>query len=392
MLVPVACAVLFFFALVSWLHPRLTTHIDRRLIAPRLSLSPVHSAHVSLINSRRHELTQSVTTSANAQFATLVELVEELIRRTRSGVHARDALFEVFSRHTFLSTYFTSSTTMHSISVAEILRTSAQLCAQEDRHDDAQMCRMLAASCVHGAFIPAALEHVCATLRTHHATRADIRTASAQAAFTVRILTYLPLIAFVILLMSSADMRSRLFHLSTLIVLTLGLFLNRMGAVWISSLIAHTVNRPVDETVVLAEHLSASLRAGCSLTQSLQRWEDISPKGSAVAQAITRGERLEQALNLLPHTTAGYQLAHTILSSHKDGLPVVNTVHRLMSDAHNDMRSATDVLIRQLPGRLAAPLVLCILPSFLFIAVVPLIVHSLGQIGPALSPAITTVS
>ncbi|CAB4569024.1 unannotated protein [freshwater metagenome] len=96
-------------------------------------------------------------------------------------------------------------------------------------------------------------------------------------------------------------------------------------------------------------------------------------------------------MNHLPQTSAGYRLAHTILSSHRDGLPVVNTVHRLMSDAHSDMRSATDTLIRQLPSRLSAPLVLCILPSFLIIAVVPLMLHSLGQLGPALSPALTAV-
>ena len=63
-----------------------------------------------------------------------------------------------------------------------------------------------------------------------------------------------------------------------------------------------------------------------------------------------------------------------------------------MSDAHDDMRTATETSIRQLPGRLSAPVVLCILPSFLIIAVVPLIVHSLGQLGPALSPALTSIS
>jgi tight adherence protein B len=251
---------------------------------------------------------------------------------------------------------------------------------------------MLKASFVHGVFVPKALEHVLVTLRTRHAIRADIRTATAQAMFTVRILTHLPLVAFAILLLSSADMRGRLFHLSTLVVLALGLFLNRLGAWWIKQLIAHTVNRPVDETIALAEQLAASLRAGCSLTESLESWEEVSPKGTAVSHALQRGERLESALHHLPQTTAGYRLAHTILSAHKDGLPLVNTVHRLMSDAHDDMRTSTETLIRQLPGRLSAPVVLCILPSFLIIAVVPLIVHSLGQLGPALSPALTSIS
>jgi Flp pilus assembly protein TadB len=154
----------------------------------------------------------------------------------------------------------------------------------------------------------------------------------------------------------------------------------------------HTLNRPVDETMMLAEHLAASLRAGCSLSECLQRWEHISPIGTKIAHEITHGAPLDRALHHLPHTPSGYRLAHTIVSGHKDGLPLVNTVHRLMSDVHNDRRSATETVIRQLPGRLSAPLVLCILPSFLIIAVVPLIVHSLGQLGPALSPALTAVS
>jgi Flp pilus assembly protein TadB len=383
MLLSITCASLMFLALVGWLYPRLTTHLDRRLTVPRL-VQP-------LIHDQRDSPKDSFAV-ADPRISTSVEMVEELIRHARSGVHARDVLSEVFAQHTSLSSHFTSATHTHTTSISEILLTCAQSCETAQQHDDAHMCRMLKASFVHGVFVPGALEHVVTTLRTRHAIRADIRTASAQAMFTVRILTHLPIVAFAILLLSSSDMRGRIFHLSTLIVLSLGLFLNRLGAWWIHILIAHTVNRPVDETIALAEQLAASLRAGCSLTESLHAWEDVTPAGTTVAHAIMRGERLENALHHLPQTTAGYRLAHTILSAHKDGLPFVNTVHRLMSDAHNDMRHATETLIRQLPGRLSAPVVLCILPSFLIIAVVPLLVHSLGQLGPALSPALTAVS
>lgn len=388
MFISIVSAAVFFVALVCWLYPRFTTFIDRRLTVPRLSASPCMETG----NVVAHPISSSVDQkNPSPHFATSIDMVEELIRLSRSGIHAQDALSEVCARNEFLSSHFATSRAMHKTSVPEILHSCAELCEKAHQHDEAQMCNMLKASFVHGVFIPAALEHVRTTLRTRHAIRADIRTASAQATFTVRILTRLPIIACVILLVSSPDMRHRLFHLSILVILAIGFALNRMGALWIRTSIARTVNRPIDETIVLAEHLAASLRAGCSLTDALQRWEDVSPKGTAVSQAISRGERLEHAVNHLPQTSAGYRLAHTILSSHRDGLPVVNTVHRLMSDAHSDMRSATDTLIRQLPSRLSAPLVLCILPSFLIIAVVPLMLHSLGQLGPALSPAFTAV-
>lgn len=381
MAISMLCAVLFFIALVWWLHPRLTTHLDRRLTVPRL-------AQPLLIHPRNTRREPIAATAP--QLFTSVEMVEQLIRLTRSGVHARDALVEVFAQHTLLSSHFASTTLTHTMSIPEILLACAQICESAQQHDDAHMYRMVKASFVHGVFVPSALEQVLTTLRTRHAIRAEIRTASAQAMFTVRILTYLPIVGFVIVVLSSPDMRGRFFHLSTLVVLALGLFLNRLGAKWIHTVIAHTMHRPVDETVALSEQLAASLRAGCSLTESLHSWEGLSVAGSAVAQAMMRGERIESALHHLPHTTAGYRLAHTIQSAHKDGLPLMDTVHRLTSDTHNDMRSATETLIRQLPGRLTAPVVLCILPSFLIIAVVPLIIHSLGQLGPALSPALSS--
>ena len=383
MLLAITCAALMFLVFVGWLHPRLTTHLDRRLTVPRL---------VQPLILDQHAAPKDSFAVASSRISTSVEMVEELIRLTRSGVHARDALSEVFTRHTPLSPHLASAPFSTAVAIPEVLLHCAQSCESTQQHDVAHMCRMLKASFIHGVFVPGALEHVVTTLRTRHSIHADIRTASAQAMFTVRILTHLPIVAFAVLLLSSSDMRSQLFHLSTLVVLALGLFLNRLGAWWIQTLIAHTVSRPADETIALAEQLAASLRAGCSLTESLHAWEYVTPAGTTVAHAMTRGERLENALQHLPQTTAGYRLAHTILSAYKDGLPVVSTVHRLTSDAHNDMRHATETLIRQLPGRLSTPVVLCILPSFLIIAVVPLIMHSLGQLGPALSPALTAVS
>ena len=381
------CATLFFLALSWWIHPRVTTYTDRQLTVPRLYLTATNADSSQNAPAHHHN-----TSSLEPHFVTCVEVVEELIRHTRSGMHPQDALAKVLRRSSSVASHFTSQEISQLTSVTDILIGCAHSCDDARQHDDAQMCRMLLASFVHGVFIPAALENVLTSLRTHAAIRADIRTASAQAMFTTRILTYLPVVALGVLLISSTDMRNRLFHFSTLAVLAVGLFLNRVGALWIHRLVTQIMNRPVDEMMMLAEHLAASLQAGCSLTESLQRWEHVSPTGTKIAHAITHGARVERALGHLPHTPSGYRLAHTIMSGHKDGLPLVNTVHRLMSDVHSDRRSATETVIRQLPNRLSAPLVLCILPSFLIIAVVPLIVHSLGQLGPTLSPAITAVS
>jgi len=380
MKISVVITIVFFIALVIWIHPRLTTYADRRLALPRFTTSHNHTFTPGSDNQNFTD-----TQDVRSHFSTPVDAVEDLIRLTRTGVHAQEAIETVLSHLPSIPPHVASPSISAHGSLQDRLLMHAYACHQSQRRDEALMYRMLTSSYVHGAFIPAALEHVLATLRTHHSMSADIRSASAQALFTTRILSYLPLVTFTILLLSSPDMRSRLLHVSTVTVLAIGLVLNRLGAMWISRHITHTVHRPVDETVILTEHLATSLRAGCSLTESLQRWEHITPAGTAVAQSISQGARIDTALKNLPHTSAGYRLSQTIVSGHNDGLPLVHTMHRLIDDAHNDMHNATDILIRQLPSRLSAPLVLCILPSFLLIAVLPLALHSLGQLGPVLT-------
>jgi tight adherence protein B len=380
MKISVIITIVFFIALVMWIHPRVTTYADRRLALPRCTTSHNRTSTPSCEN-------QSFTDTQDVRphFSTPVDAVEELLRLTRTGVHAKDAIETVLSHLPLMPPHIASRSISTHSSLQDRLLMHAHACHQTHRREEALMYRMLTSSFVHGAFIPAALEHVLATLRTHQSMSADIRSASAQALFTSRILTYLPLVAFTILLLASPDIRSRLLQVSIVTVLAVGLALNRLGAMWISRHITHTVRRPTEETVILTEHLATSLRAGCSLTESLQRWEHITPAGTAVAQSISQGARIDTALKNLPHTSAGYRLSQTIVSGHNDGLPLVHTMHRLIDDAHNDMRSATDILIRQLPSRLSAPLVLCILPSFLLIAVLPLALHSLGQLGPVLT-------
>lgn len=386
MFVSAVVSLLFFASFTWWLYPRVTSYLDRRLTIPRLGPIDNFSTNKTTQNIPIHNQTKANLVN----FTSTIDVVEELLRQTRSDVHAKDSLNTIISRSAPVANEFATTPNDTTTSVVEILFKCAQICEKSRHTDEAVMFRLLTSAYVNGVFIPAALEQVLATLRTHHSIKAELASSSAQALFTARILTYLPIVAFITLVISSSDMQRRLFDISTVVILTIGLGLNRLGAVWIQNSIKHSINRPVDETMLLSEHLVASLRAGCSITESIQRWQHLCPLGNKISHAITHGDRLETALSFLPQTTSGYRLAHTIISGYRDGLPLVHTMHRLTNDAQNDLRASTEVLIRQLPARLSAPLVLCILPSFLFIAVAPLIISSLGQLGPALSPAITS--
>jgi hypothetical protein len=56
-------------------------------------------------------------------------------------------------------------------------------------------------------------------------------------------------------------------------------------------------------------------------------------------------------------------------------------LERLNAVTRQQRRQELDAAARQLPVRMAIPLVVCVLPSFVLLGVVPLFVGSLGGLG-----------
>ena len=319
-----------------------------------------------------------------------IEIAEEAARLVRAGVHARDVVemvvtktFSPQDRETLLLKLSTSSLTdiLHECSACN-----------NTQGDHSLLFHLLLGAHVNGIFVPAALDHAGATLRSRHTLHKELRTATAQAVFTTRILTFLPIIALTVLLLFSSQTRQRLFQLPMIITLGIGLTLNRCGALWIRRVINRVLHQPVDEVVLLTEHLVTSLRAGCSVPHALERWRAVSPTGTLVADELVGGASVHHALQKLPTTSAALRLVQTIESSLTDGLPLTNTMHRLVGDAQNNLRYHSETHIRQLPTRLSFPLVLCVLPSFLFITIVPMMMNAIASLGPVLSPTVAPLS
>jgi len=127
------------------------------------------------------------------------------------------------------------------------------------------------------------------------------------------------------------------------------------------------------------------------MTQACERWRSVSPTGDSVADLISAGAPLEEALLPLAtaHPISGKNLGHTIVEAERDGLPILDTVTRLATDHRIERRRQIDTRIRQLPTRLSIPLVLCVLPSFLLLSVAPLVLASLSQLSISL-PSVTS--
>jgi tight adherence protein B len=319
-------------------------------------------------------------TSQVIDFATLCE---SLARATRSGAAPHDAVLAGLQRnqlhHPCWSALRNDVASLKSCENAlAIARESV-----EAHSNEAQCLSLLESAMVHGNFVPSALDHASSVLRDRAACSAELAVAASQSQLSARLLSALPFVLLLGAMLINSQFRSSLLSPIVLCPLFLGLILNRIGWRWISTLISRAVRYEPDIIGQLTEHLCVSLRTGLSMTQSCERWRTLSSTGNSVADLISAGAPLEEAL--LPLATAdpisGKHLGHTIVEAERDGLPVLDTVMRLATDHRAQLRRQTDTRIQQLPTRLTIPLVLCVLPSFLLLSVAPLVLASLSQLS-----------
>lgn len=123
---------------------------------------------------------------------------------------------------------------------------------------------------------------------------------------------------------------------------------------------------PAQAIVEITPHLSPPLRAPFA----------------AVAEAMEGGARFADALQQL---TAGIgptaqPLVDSLSAADRYGLPLAPVLERLAFDARQQRRRDADAAARELPVRLAVPLVLCTLPSFVLLAIVPLLLGALSSL------------
>lgn len=109
----------------------------------------------------------------------------------------------------------------------------------------------------------------------------------------------------------------------------------------------------------------------------------VRPAFSAVIERVDAGERFADALGALT-TGLGRDalvVADSFAAADRYGLPLAPVLDRLAAEARLQRRRHAETLARQLPVRLAVPLVACTLPSFVLLAVVPLLLAALSSLS-----------
>ena len=372
--------VLVWFSTPRFFHLFDVFEMQRRLRSADFTREVAKSSHPSSGQQRRE----------NSSVLDFSAFCESLARATRSGTAPHDALLASLRQHQFQhQCWLILLDDVTAMQSCESALATAHESAQPDSND-AQCISLLRSAMVHGNFVPSALDHASSVLRDHAACNAELAVAASQAQLSARLLSALPFLLLGGAILVSSQFRSSLWSPIVLCPLLVGVVLNRIGWRWITSLITRAVHDQPDDIGQLTEHLCVSLRTGLSMTLACERWRSVSPVGSSVADLISAGAPLEEALlplaNLYPIT--GKNLGHTIVEAERDGLPILDTVTRLATDHRNERRRQIDTRIRQLPTRLSIPLVLCVLPSFLLLSVAPLVLASLSHLSVSL-PSVT---
>jgi tight adherence protein C len=118
--------------------------------------------------------------------------------------------------------------------------------------------------------------------------------------------------------------------------------------------------------------LAASERAHPSLAEAF----------GEVRHRLQRGQRLADSLESLPTHIgdAASSFVDGLAAADRYGSPIEPLLDRLATDARDDRRREAERHARTLPVRLAFPLVVCTLPSFVLLAIVPALLAAIASL------------
>jgi tight adherence protein C len=121
-------------------------------------------------------------------------------------------------------------------------------------------------------------------------------------------------------------------------------------------------------------------QAVCDLADTVDG--DVGDAFAEVVRRTERGQSFAEALRAL-HTlgTRAGSLADVIASSDRHGLPLGPVLDQLTVEAREARRRLGQAQARRLPVRLSFPLVMCTLPSFVLLAIVPAVIAALSSLG-----------
>jgi tight adherence protein C len=137
----------------------------------------------------------------------------------------------------------------------------------------------------------------------------------------------------------------------------------------------------------LVELIVIAVRAGATPTAALSLVAPnapvpLRPALAEVEHRLRRGQRLADALpafvDLLGHEATVF--VDALATADRYGLPLAPVLDRLADDIRAERRRRAEAQARTLPVKLAFPLVMCTLPSFVLLAIVPALLGAVSTL------------
>lgn len=164
------------------------------------------------------------------------------------------------------------------------------------------------------------------------------------------------------------------------------------GAVFVPALRARARERQRQAVIAgtvteVVDLLRLAVAAGLSVHQVLDLVLDRAPAPffeplREVQRRVRLGVRLGDALDALePLGEPVRPLVAALRSAAFDGVPLAPSLERVAFDARLQRRRAAETAARRLPVQLLLPLVLCVLPAFGLLAIIPLVIVSVQALG-----------
>lgn len=148
-------------------------------------------------------------------------------------------------------------------------------------------------------------------------------------------------------------------------------------------------SRRRDALLETTDLLLATMRAGYSVTQATAMLADLAPDDvrshfRTLRTTVESGEPLVSGLARLRDALgpAFRPLLSLLISALRLGVPTERFVSELHVEARNIHRQNGESLARRLAVRLTVPMVLCTLPSFIVLTIVPIAMGAIRQLQP----------
>jgi tight adherence protein C len=145
--------------------------------------------------------------------------------------------------------------------------------------------------------------------------------------------------------------------------------------------------RALDDLPDLVELIVIAVRAGATPTSALgvaapHAPQRLRPVLDDVHHRLRRGQRLADALAAFTDALGpgAAPFVDALATAERYGLPLGPVLDRLADDIRGERRRRVERQARTLPVKLSFPLVVCTLPSFVLLAVVPALLGALSTL------------